>query len=211
MARQGTIFSDENNVCPLDSPIPLSLYKNLKKKQIPRFRPRTMRDFLRNQLKYNTNDTLDDTAYDRTDLNKEIEEFLLHNVKQASAFAFDEAEIEREFQASFGTAFDEFFKKFEPFIDLSNEDSESEARQYVRTPGATASALSSDSNEVKSDGPQFTPLALPSNYRQVLDSSSDDDSEVYITNRQAGQSPSLFPPIPLHWPQSPTMGAGSPN
>ena len=69
MARQGTIFSDENNVCPLDSPIPLSLYKNLKKKQIPRFRPRTMRDFLRNQLKYNTNDTLDDTAYDRTDIN----------------------------------------------------------------------------------------------------------------------------------------------
>ena len=40
MARQGTIFSNENNVCPLDSPIPLSLYKNLKKKQIPRFRPR---------------------------------------------------------------------------------------------------------------------------------------------------------------------------
>ena len=70
-----------------------------------------MRDFLRNQLKYNTNDTLDDTAYDRTDLNKEIEEFLLHNVKQVNAFAFDEAEIEREFQASFGTAFDEFFKK----------------------------------------------------------------------------------------------------
>jgi hypothetical protein len=48
----------------------LSLYKNLKKEKIPRFRPRTMRDFLGNQLKYNTNDTLDDTAYDRTDINK---------------------------------------------------------------------------------------------------------------------------------------------
>ena len=122
MARQGTIFSDENNVCPLDSPIPLSVYKNFKKNKMPR----SARDHIKNQLKYRfKDDTLDDTAYDRTYLNKEIEEFLLHNFKLSNAFAYDEGEIERAFQANFGTAFDEFLKEFGGNVNFSDEDNSS--------------------------------------------------------------------------------------
>ena len=54
MARQNGILADQFNTCLLDEPIPLRVYKDLKKKDIPRFRPKSLRDYIRYKIKYST-------------------------------------------------------------------------------------------------------------------------------------------------------------
>lgn len=124
MARENGILADQFNTCILDEPIPLRVYKDLKKKDIPRFRPRSLRDYMRYKIKYsNISDTLDKTAYDKTNFEDEIR----HWFTEAKRDDYIIDQIFREFDLAnpddtpdeTGT-WDEFFNQFAPMLNIPN-------------------------------------------------------------------------------------------
>ena len=72
MVRTG-VLSDLNQICPLDSPIPLAFFKNLKPKEIPKFRPRTVRDYIKNKMKYSNTHSIENIAFDKTNFDVRAE------------------------------------------------------------------------------------------------------------------------------------------
>ena len=176
MARENGMLADRFNTCFLDEPIPLRVYKDLKKKDIPRFRPKSLRDYMRNKIKYsNISDTLDKTAYDKTDLEDEIRHWFTEAKR-------DDYIIAQIFQGLVESGWDD------DLVEGYLQGIEVDYRQYVRVPGGTAPPQNpqnaatysneedSDKEEVKSEqGIPYSP-----------------DSEVRFTGRATrGESPDL--------------------
>ena len=179
MARENTILADQFNTCLLDEPIPLRVYKDLKKKESPRFRPKSLRDYMRISMNYsNISDTLDKTAYNKEDL----EDMMRHWFTEAKRHDYIIEHILREQDEQLGPDWDkntstwgEFFDQFSPLIGLHT---------YVTTPGGlqppnpipypTTESSDDDSQEVviTSQNPDF---ALP-DHLQVVTSSSGNES-----------------------------------
>ena len=187
MARENGILADRFNTCLLDEPIPLRVYKDLKKKDIPRFRPRSLRDYMRYKIKYsNISDTLDKTAYDKTDLEDEIRHWFTDAKR-------DDYIIAQIFQGLVESGWDDdLVEGYLQGIDY---------RQYVRVPGGTAPPQNpqnaatysneedSDEEEVKSE--QGSPVAPDSG----------DSAVVYTGRATRGQSPTLGQNSPTRTPQ----------
>jgi len=102
MARENGILADKFNKCILDKPIPLSIYKDKKKKDVPRFRPRSLRDYMRIAVKYSDKKIPLD-PFDETDYNKEaLEDMLRHWITLGRLDDYIMEQIWREMQE--GTA-----------------------------------------------------------------------------------------------------------
>jgi len=133
MARENGILADKFNTCPLDKPVPLSIYKDKKKKDIPRFRPRSLRDYMRIAMKYNNKS--EKYTLDETDYNKEaLEDMIRHWFTEARRDDYIIEQILQEFDLEnpdFGedsNTWDGFFSEFLPSVNnpdtgSSNSDS----------------------------------------------------------------------------------------
>ena len=178
MARENGILADKFNTCLLDEPIPLRVYKDLKKEDIPRFRPRSLRDYIRYKIKYSISDTLDKTAYDKTDLEDEIRQWFTDAKR-------DDYIIAHIFQGLEESGWDG------DLVEGYLQGIEVDYRQYVRVAGGTAPPQNpqnvaiysneedSDEEEVKSE--QGFPVAPDSG----------DSAVVYTGRATRGQSPTL--------------------
>ena len=176
MARENGILADQFNTCLLDEPIPLRVYKDLKKKDIPRFRPKSLRDYMRVKMNYsNISDTLDKTAYDKTDLEDEIRHWFTDAKR-------DDYIIAQIFQGLVESGWDD------DLVEGYLQGIEVDYRQYVRVPGGTAPPqnpqnVATYSNEEDSDeGEVKSEQGIPDS----------PDSEVRFTGRATrGESPDL--------------------
>lgn len=132
MVRTG-VLSDLNQICPLDSPIPLAFFKNLKPKEIPKFRPRTVRDYIKNKMKYSNTHSIENIAFDKTnfDVRAEINRWF----KEAEFDDYVMAKVMKEYDSILGPNWESDFERdmhandtvdapyepyepYEPFIDL---------------------------------------------------------------------------------------------
>ena len=177
MARENGMLADRFNTCFLDEPIPLRVYKDLKKKDIPRFRPKSLRDYMRNKIKYsNISDTLDKTAYDKTDLEDEIRHWFTDAKR-------DDYIIAQIFQGLVESGWDD------DLVEGYLQGIEVDYRQYVRVPGGTAppqnpqNAATYSNEEDSDEGEVKSEQGIPD---------SPDSGEVRFTGRATrGESPDL--------------------
>jgi len=175
-AKNRSILADQFNTCLLDEPIPLRVYKDLKKKEIPRFRPKSLRDYIRYKIKYSISDTLDKTAYDKTDLEDEIRQWFTDAKR-------DDYIIAQIFQGLEESGWDG------DLVAGYLQGIEVDYRQYVRVAGGTAPPQNPQnvaiySNEEDSDeGEVKSEQGIPD---------SPDSGEVRFTGRATrGESPDL--------------------
>ena len=186
MARENGILADKFNTCLLDEPIPLRVYKDLKKEDIPRFRPRSLRDYIRNKIKYsNISDTLDKTAYDKTDLEDQIR----HWFTEAKRHDYVLAQAFQEMEEQLGPDWEE---NFERDLQAQLQGREfNDRQQYVRTPGGIAPPQNLVNYSVQSDEEDRDEEEVKSEQSFPVAPDSGDSAVVYTGRATRGQSPTL--------------------
>lgn len=181
MARENGILADKFNTCPLDKPVPLSIYKNLKTKDIPRVRPKSLRDYMRIAMKYSKKS--EKFPLDETDYNKEaLEDMIRHWFTLARTDDYIIEQILREFDLEnpdFGidnqgsNTWDDFWAEFLP-PDPNSSNSDTWAEFFNEFAPLLTPVVAGE--PVTEETPDYP-------YAQPLNGSSDDSQEVVITSQ----------------------------